>query len=191
MEMQPVVVRQLAGEHFLVPDLVVRDLGVGQRQRDGVVPRLLVRRRVHRHARRLLQEDRVHVPLLDGAADLRFRSPVHLDEVHAHHRGAPAQQLQVRHQERAAAVVQQPLDVRALLQAPEREPVRLQMVALVQVHRHEDLVRGRGPRAAEEPRGESDPRERAAERVGGPDHGRALVSFATRSRARSAASVSG
>ena len=61
VEMQPVVIGKLPVQDFVVPELVVLDLRVVKRQRDGVIPRLKTGGDVHCHAGSLLQPHDIHV----------------------------------------------------------------------------------------------------------------------------------
>src|SRR5690606_39550251 len=54
---------------FRVPQLVVRDIGVCQGERYGIVPGIDVARRVDRDPRSLLQDHDLHVLLRDPAPD--------------------------------------------------------------------------------------------------------------------------
>ncbi len=56
--------------------------------------------------------------------------------------GLTAQLRRVGEQERAAAIVEQPLGRRARLDRGVRQPVRLEVVLLRVVHRHEQPLRG-------------------------------------------------
>ena len=61
VQVQPVVLREIAVLDFVVPDRRVLDARVLERERDGVVPRRRVGRRVDGDLRRLLERHRFHV----------------------------------------------------------------------------------------------------------------------------------
>jgi hypothetical protein len=66
-EVHPLVRGELAGEHLVVPHLLERDAGVGEGERDRVVPRGRARRGVDGDLGRLLERHRVHVAAGDLA----------------------------------------------------------------------------------------------------------------------------
>ncbi len=69
VQVQPVVIREPALNHFGIPDLLVLHPGIFQRHGHRVVPGRRVGRRVYGHPGRLLQRHRVHVGLLDLGPD--------------------------------------------------------------------------------------------------------------------------
>jgi hypothetical protein len=145
--------------YLLVVDARVLDAGVAQRQRHRVIPRRGVGRRVHGDARRLLERDGVHVaPRHLGPHGGHVGVAGGLDR-HAVECRPPPQLGQVRKEEGAAAVVQQPLGLPPELQGAEDDAVRLEVVLLRVVHRHEQLLRPRRPRAGRAEDGEQEHRE--------------------------------
>ena len=143
VQMQPVVLRQIAVLDLVVVDRRVLDAGVLERERDGVVPRQRVGRRVDGDLRRLLERDRLHVARGDLGANLAELRVVDRLEGDAREARLAPQLGRVGEQERAAAIVQQPLGRRAGLDRVVREAVRLEVVLLGVVHRHEQALRAR------------------------------------------------
>ena len=138
VQVQPIVVVECALEYFVVPDFFVVDLGVLQREGHRVVPRLFVGRRVHGDLRHLFQAHDFHVGCVDLRVDLGSLGLGDVLGADAAQDGFAGDEGVCFDEERAASVVEQPLDWNAALQGPESEAVGPQMVALGGVHGHED-----------------------------------------------------
>ena len=137
VEVEPVVLLEVPAQHLLVPELGVGDVGVLERQRHRVVPGRRVGRDVDGDPRGLLQHHRLHVVVGDLGPHRGLGGTAHgLEGDPAHVRLALGRGI-LGQQERAAAVVEQPLDLLALDQRPEREPIGLEVVGLLVVHRHQ------------------------------------------------------
>jgi hypothetical protein len=109
MEVEPVVLRQIALEDFLVPQLGVGNVGVLERERHGIVPRRRVGRDVDGDLGRLLERDHFHVLVGDLRPDRGFLTTAHVLE------GDPADVRlalggrALLEQERSSPVVEEPL----------------------------------------------------------------------------------
>ena len=156
VEVQPVVLLQLAAQYLLVPHARVGDLRVLERQRDGVVPRRGVARDVDGDLGRLLQHDGLHVVVCDLGTHSRLVGPAHGLDRHAAQVGLTLGGCIVLQEERAAAVVELPLALLPARQHPVGQPVSAQVVGLSLVHGYEPAGARR--------RGGSGSREREAER---------------------------
>ena len=132
--MQPVVLVQFAAQHVLVPERFVLDFRIAQRQGDGIVPNLLVLGRVHGNFRRLLQQNHIHIARFDFSINLRGGTGVDHRKSHSTH---PQLFFHFRvkiDQKRAAAIVQQPLDIDTTIERPKRHAIGFQVVGLLQIH---------------------------------------------------------
>jgi hypothetical protein len=167
-QVHPLVLGELAGEHLVVPHLLERDAGVGERERHRVVPRLRAGRRVDRHLGCLLERHRVHVAARHVAAHGGGAVPAERLHGDAGERGAAPQLREVGEEVRPAAVVEQPLALLPVLERVVDEPVGAQVVALRVVHRHEQRLRaGRAGGGGREQR-----RQQHAGAAGGTPRGR-------------------
>jgi hypothetical protein len=140
MQVDPVELRQVRVEDVVVPDLLVLDPRVGERERHRIVPGGRIGGRVDRDARRLLERHRVHVPLADHLANGRDGAAVHRLEGHARERGRAPQARQVGHEEGPTAIVEQPLAADVVRERAEDDAVGLEMIGLGVVHRHEQVL---------------------------------------------------
>jgi hypothetical protein len=156
MQMDPVELRQVRVEDVVVPDLLVLDPGVREGERDRVVPRWRVGRRVDGDARRLLERHRIHVPLGDLLPDGRHRAAVGGLEGDAGERRTAPDARQVGDEERAAAVVEQPLAADVVRERAEDDPVGLEVIGLRVIHRHEEMLGARLPRRTGDEGGEDE-----------------------------------
>ena len=140
VQVQPIVLGQLARQDLLVVNHVVRDFSVGQHQGHRVVPRLLAVRAVHRHLGRHLQLHAFHIHLRIRHFLQNLRRLHVSDDL----MGDPTNDAlilnfrDVGHQKTAPSVVQQPLHFDPILQNPKRHAVRLQVVGLTVVHGHQN-----------------------------------------------------
>ena len=144
VQVQPVVVAQLVVEHFFIINLIVGHFRIGQRHGHRIVPGLFVERGVDGDLRRLLQQHPFHILRFDGGInciDLPRPDQFILDPAN------PAFGLQSRkhrHQEGAAAIVEQPFHVDAPGKRHERHPIGLEMVGLHKIHRDQQMLRLQG-----------------------------------------------
>ncbi len=143
VEVHPVELAQAATEDVVVVDLLVRHLGVGEREEHGVVPRQRLRRRVDGDAGDLFEAHgrRVGRPRLGLLDEGRPVGRLERDAADAQLVG---ERRIVRPDEGAAADVQQPVHLHPVLERPVDGAVRLQMVRLRLVHRDQDGLRADG-----------------------------------------------
>ena len=161
VEMEPVVLRQVPLHDFLVPQLGVGDVGVLERERHRVVPRRRVGRNVDGDLGSLLERHHFHVLVGDLRLDRGFLASAHAFERDAADVGVALGGFAVLQQERAASIVEEPFGPLALEQHRIGQPVRLEVIGLVLVHRNQELGLGalRRARAQAEPQQESDRRD--------------------------------
>ena len=141
MQVQPIVLVQLAGQHLRIPKHLVVDPRIGERQGDRVVPRQGVGWRVDRYLGRFLQQHDLHVGPLDlGPYGGDLRSADRFQGDTAERRLAP-QRFAVPEQEGPRPIIQQPLHCLAALERPVGQPVRTEVVGLLAVHGHQQVLR--------------------------------------------------
>ena len=154
MEVQPIVFRKLVLQDFHVPHLLVRDFSVFHHESNGIVPGEEVWRNIHRDLRRLLQPDRIHVVVfsLNFGVNLTCLNAGELLKQHTPDPALCGDRLCPVEHERAAPVIQEPVDFDILGQRPVGDAVRFQIVGLLQVHRDENLLSIDDTRKGEEER---------------------------------------
>ena len=161
VQMEPVVFFELPGEHRPVVHRRVRNAGVIEREHHGVIPRQFVRRGVHRDRRRLLEKNDVGV-----AAVYFLENGSHLRAVDALDANVPRLRLGrvarlLGNEKRSAPIVEEPFFVPSVGEDAIGEAVRLKMVRLREIHRHEKIRAGRRRERARSGDRRSDRDERA------------------------------
>jgi hypothetical protein len=138
MQMNPVVLMELAVQNLGIPELRVRDLRVVERELDRVVPGRRARRHVDRDTRRRLELHDFHVVVGDLGDNLRHCGLIDRLDRHASDHRLARDAWVVGQEKRPAAVVEEPLPMEAPGQRPVHEAVGAEVVGLGLVHRNQD-----------------------------------------------------
>ncbi len=144
VQMEPLVAGELPPEHLRIPDRLVLDAGVLQCHCHGVVPRSGTRRGVHGHPRRLLQRNRLHVVGADDSPELDLRGGRQVLDTDAVQRRLAACRGIVGKQEAPTSIVEHPLGPATAFERAKRDPIGLEVVGLLFVHRQEHAARPPG-----------------------------------------------
>ncbi len=139
VQVQPVVACERAPEDLGVPYPLEGNPGVLQGHRHGVVPGGGVGRDVDGDFGRLFERHAVRVRRSDLPADRRDVARADRVGADARQGGVAADRLAVRHEEGAAAVIEEPLHPNTGLDGAVGDPVGLEMVALRVVHGNQEL----------------------------------------------------
>src|SRR5260221_2715295 len=146
VEVQPVELGEVALLHLVVVDRRKVDAGILERERDGVVPRLRLWRRVHGDARCPLERNALHVGACDVAANGGELCISHRLDGNSVERCSAAQLRRVGHEKRAAAIVEQPFRLHAGLHRVVGQAIGLEVIGLCIIHRHEQTLSACGGR---------------------------------------------
>ena len=141
VQVQPVVSGHPPGQDLPVIDGGVGHLGVGQRQRNRVIPRLPVGRAVDGNAGGFFQQHDVHIVLADGGINRPQLGCVHRLAGDASHLALLPDRRLCVHQKGTPPVVEQPLHLGTPPQGPESHAVGFQVVPLALVHGDQQLLR--------------------------------------------------
>ncbi len=125
MQVQPLIIRELAGSDLGIPHAVVRNAGVLQRHRHRIIPRRRVGRRVHGNLGCLFEGHGIHVAGGHRAAHVHHLGVAHRLQQHAVERRLAARAGVVVQQKAPPSVVEQPLGAAAALQRTVGDTVRL------------------------------------------------------------------
>ena len=143
VQVEPIVVHELAFHHLGVVHDVVGNLGISQDEGHRIVPGQLALRAVYRHTWRDLQLD----PLL---VDLGIRNPLkhlldlnirHGFEIHTPDGAFTGNGRRRWNQKASSAIVQEPLDLQPLLEHPVCHSIGLEVVGLSLIHGNQQTAR--------------------------------------------------
>ena len=142
VQVQPVVLGELAGQHLVVVNLGVGNFRVGQHHGHGIVPGLFAFGGVHRNFGHFLQLHHVHVGvgvgyLLQDSGVLRLADDLEGDAAHGQLVFSPGRAFKG---ERAAPVIKQPIDGHLPLKQPKSHPVGLKALFLGIIHWDKHVV---------------------------------------------------